>query len=52
LADHPPGGEARREIEITTARLSGGRVRLTLSAPENAPAGLVEVQLMGVLQDH
>ena len=52
LADQPPGGEARRELEIMTARLTGGRVRLTIRAPENALAGLVEVRLIGVLQDH
>ncbi|QUD90748.1 beta-galactosidase [Phenylobacterium montanum] len=52
LAEQPLGGEARRELEITTARLIGGPVRLTIRAPENAPAGMAEVRLVGVLQDH
>lgn len=51
LAEQPMGADARREREIATARLTGGPVRLTIRAPDRAPAGLAEVRLIGVLQD-
>ena len=51
LAEQPPGADVRREREIETAPLTGGAVRLTIKAPNGAPAGLAEVRLLGVMQD-
>jgi hypothetical protein len=51
LAEQPMGADTRQERDIATEQITGGPVRLTIAAPEGAPAGLAEIRLIGVLQD-
>jgi hypothetical protein len=50
LASRPATGEATSECILNTDRITGGPLRLTISAPAGVQAGVAEVQIKGGLQ--
>jgi len=51
VAEQAPGGDDRREREVTTLPTKGGPLRIHVTAPRDAPAGIAEVRIIGILRD-
>jgi len=51
IADQPAGAGEGREREIATQHLTGGALRIRVTAPPDMPAGIAELRIVGVLNN-
>ena len=51
VAEQAAGADDRREREIRTVPTKGGPLRIHVTAPRDAPAGIAELRIVGVLLD-
>jgi len=51
VAEQAAGTDDRREREVTTLQAKGGPLRIHVTAPHDAPAGIAELRIIGVLKD-
>ena len=50
LASHPAGADPIRECTLETDHVTGGPLRLSISAPPGVQAGITEAEIKGVLE--
>ena len=51
VAEQAAGSNDHREREVRTIPTKGGPLRIRLTAPRDAPAGIAEVRIVGILLD-
>ena len=51
VAEQAAGADERREREIRTVPMKGGPLRIRVTAPRDAPAGIAELHIVGILLD-
>ena len=51
VAEQAAGKDDRREREVPTQHVTGGALRIRLTAPSGAPPAIAELRIIGVLKD-
>lgn len=52
VAEQPAGGDERRERDVATSHVTGGALRIRITAPRAMTAAVAELRIIGILKDH